>query len=76
MFFSIPRKPQVVYPGINFSAYDPPPDLFDDKNVKEIMSWVFLCLFYSISAANKEQRCADTTFFEQIWEEKERCAGY
>lgn len=31
MFFSIPRKPQVVYPGINFSAYDPPPDLFDDK---------------------------------------------
>ncbi|KAI5118332.1 hypothetical protein M0805_006614 [Coniferiporia weirii] len=37
-FFSIPRKPQVVYPGINISAYDPPPGLEDDKDVREVIS--------------------------------------
>ncbi|THH08698.1 hypothetical protein EW145_g2518 [Phellinidium pouzarii] len=37
-YFSIPRKPRVVYPGINLSAYVPPSDQDNDKNVQEIIS--------------------------------------
>ncbi|KLO19624.1 mannosyltransferase [Schizopora paradoxa] len=32
-FFSIPRKPRVVYPGINLTAYAPPEDMNDEHVV-------------------------------------------
>jgi len=36
-FFSIPRRPRVVYPGINLSAYAPPENM-DDEDVIAITS--------------------------------------
>ncbi|KAL5533478.1 ALG2 [Sanghuangporus sanghuang] len=36
-FFKIPRKPHVVYPGINFSAYAPPTSM-DSPELQEIVS--------------------------------------
>ncbi|KAH8114219.1 mannosyltransferase [Phellopilus nigrolimitatus] len=36
-FFSIPRKPRVIYPGINISAYAPPSSS-NDPNVQEVIS--------------------------------------